>query len=122
MKVGGMVNFYKYYELAEGDVDFLLLLLNQTYLDYSNTAERYLVLVKERDLLNLGRVIHKIKPTLVMLELIALEVKIDHHKILLHNHGSENEINALTQEIVSDLEFVMMEISAQCLAVKSKIV
>jgi hypothetical protein len=122
MKIGGMVNFSKYYELADEDDDFLLLLLNQTYLDYSNTAERYLVLVKERDLVNLGRVIHKIKPTLVMFELNELESKIEHHKSVLFTNGPEDEINELTQQIVADLELVLVEISEKCLAIKSKMV
>lgn len=122
MKEGEVVDFSKYYELAEDDYDFLLLLLNQTYLDYSNTVERYQVLVNERDLVNLTRLIHKIKPTLVMFELVALEAKIAHHKNVLLQNGHEDDINTLTNQIVADLEHVLVEISEKCLEIKSIIV
>jgi CO dehydrogenase/acetyl-CoA synthase gamma subunit (corrinoid Fe-S protein) len=115
-----MVSFYKYYELADNDNEFLMQLLQQTLLDYQNACERYPELVKMRDIDNLGRLTHKIKPTMTLFGLNDLDLLITSHKTLLKDGASDEVLQPISAVILKNLETVVSEIEAKLTEIKSQ--
>jgi signal transduction histidine kinase/CheY-like chemotaxis protein/HAMP domain-containing protein len=113
-----LVNFDKYYELADSDNDFLIQLIQQTLLDFQTAVERYPILVAEKDHQNLSRLAHKIKPTMFLFKLFELESLISNHRELLQVDTSEKVLAEILNQIIGDFDLIIQEIENKLKFVK----
>lgn len=109
-KIQSIVSFAKYHELSDGDNEFLLSLLQQTLIEFQLFTQKYPELVELKDEQNLSRLVHKIKPTLVLLELDNLSREIQENRDILKSEQDINIQNALLSKIKIDLNLILKQL------------
>lgn len=112
------VNFNKYHELAEGDNDFLLLLLQQTLIEFEIFKIKYPELVLLQDEISLGKLVHKVKPTLIMFELDEFLNDIQSNREQLKNSASDIDINNSMLKISASIDKIINELGNKILEIK----
>lgn len=105
-----LISFTKYEELSDGDNEFLLALLQQTLIEFQQFTQKYPELVELKDEQNLSRLVHKIKPTLILLELDSLSKEIQENRDMLKSSQDINALTTILGKIKIDLGLILKQL------------
>lgn len=105
-----IVSFVKYIELSDDDNEFLLSLVQQTLIEFQVFKQKYPELIEIRDEQNLSSLVHKIKPTLILLDLTGLMNDIQENREMLKSGLDIVEIKPMLSKIIATLELIIKEI------------
>ena len=105
-----IVSFVKYIELSDDDNEFLLSLVQQTLIEFQVFKQKYPEFIEIRDEQNLSSLVHKIKPTLILLDLTGLMNDIQENREMLKSGLDIVEIKPMLSKIIATLELIIKEI------------
>ena len=117
------VNFSKYDELADGDYEFMVQLLNQTILDFTDSKIKYLEAAHIQDESTMGKISHKITPSIKLFCLTEMENAIAAQRSIIKEGQYQivsEQFDALSTEIEKMFEKVIEEVSVQINYIKKE--
>lgn len=93
-------NFQNYLSMAENDTDFLQILTHQSIIGLEELKSKYQSGMETQDIMKLRSIIHKVKPTLTLLDADILMAHLEEAKQIL------GEDNLDTGKIIANMSIV----------------
>ena len=104
-KKGDILSLHHIVDKYANDSEFVAKLLDSLRKSFESLIEQVVILTERNDVLELRRMIHKLIPTIRMVENDELQEQLDELKVLLAEHPDDKEpIRALTQAVIESTE------------------
>jgi len=97
-------------EMAEGDEEFKIELTNAIFNGLVELKEKYAEGLKDRDMVKIQQIRHKVKPTLSMFELNPLTLSLQEGKEILESEGFSPDFQRHFQDFSTKVEQAIHEV------------